>query len=768
MTDFHWIDATSELAIIDPKHPTYLPLCGNRCWALVPTSLDGYAYLVNLQIWMRILKRFGLYLDAGGRRGSLPEALDDLETFYGANVLRLTGRTNGLAVEIKVYPDAEAPLLYLTLEAANATGQERSLAAVLAADFEFHPAPWAAKGFTEDATNDYSDAGRKLNPPHDDRLDVSDDGAVVCVSDSRNPGLGFLAGPTPAGWTLDRTKFSFETPIGGHRPLRAADMDKSFELTGETHSDDSFCALRHELRIPAGSKARLTFAFGHQEQRDLPAIRQTLADADGALERTSRFYGESLANGVKLTTPDPVINAQFNLNNVFIKLNEHHCGAKRSFVPAPHYHNWLCGDMFFTAMGYAYANDIAAFREGMDMFRRFQHADGFIPDLPLWTEGPSWRERPGLAIGGCFCYITAYCHLLKLTQDKSLAAELFPSFQQALSVYRDLVREGLVVPDGDFVFDSLDWPCGFGHCPQTFMSLLVYKALLDLAELAEWLGKADCAAELRAEGEQLKHAINEKAWIEEQGHYRIGLATEPVGKGEDDRQRFTQKTISWSTLMAVVWGVAEGARGETALKTVRQRLLTPYGMKFADPPWEPVYTDAKGAATYEAGRVQNGGYWQAWWSIPTFAGAQILLGQTEQAFADFLEVRLDRLYERFTLSEKGRTCRFLTIGEWIDTDLTFPITSVPYAVTCGLHNQTLIESFVGVQVGYDSLTIDPHLPAAWDRVDLKNLRVGDSTWNIEIRGRGRLARVTVDGSQRPSNRIPITPGEHAVRVDLEP
>jgi len=75
---------------------------------------------------------------------------------------------------------------------------------------------------------------------------------------------------------------------------------------------------------------------------------------------------------------------------------------------------------------------------------------------------------------------------------------------------------------------------------------------------------------------------------------------------------------------------------------------------------------------------------------------------------------------------------------------------------------------VGVQVGYDSLTIDPHLPAAWDRVDLKNLRVGDSTWNIEIRGRGRLARVTVDGSQRPSNRIPITPGEHAVRVDLEP
>ena len=74
------------------------------------------------------------------------------------------------------------------------------LAAVLAADFEFHPAPWAAKGCTEDATNDYSDAGRKLNLPHDDRLDVSDDGAVVCVSDSQNPGLGFLAGPTPAGW----------------------------------------------------------------------------------------------------------------------------------------------------------------------------------------------------------------------------------------------------------------------------------------------------------------------------------------------------------------------------------------------------------------------------------------------------------------------------------------------------------------------------------------------------------------------------------------
>lgn len=764
MTDFVWNDQTLELQLVNPSHPTCVPLCGNRSWALIPSNLDGYCYAVDLPHWMRVLKRLGLYLQVDGNRGPLTKVLDHLETFYGANYLRLTGQAGELFFEIKVFPDAEESRLYLTVAAENRSNQTKELKILTAVDFEFHYTPWACKGFTEDATQDYSGPGRKIDTPHDDNVRVEKEGRIFVVSDAKSAGLGFLASEKPVGWTLDRGKFAFETPFNGDQRLQGDVIADCLELSNDATSDDSFCATLQQFLLAPSQQRTVPVVIGYQMQEDLPAILKALKGARDAFEETKAYYQTPLVKGVKIETPDPTINAQFNLYTLFVKLNEHHCGDKVGFLPAAHYFNWVCGDSIMALMGYVYTGDTETVVEALRFFMRSQHPDGFIPNLPLWTDGPSWRERATSPILETVFYVPAACQVIRVLHDRELARSFFPSLQKAMALVLSQRQEGLIVPGGEFSFDAIDWPCGFAHCPQTFMSVAAFKALNDLSELARWLGEPDYAQTLQAAAKELQKTINDKLWLEDRGHYRIGLADGKVGNDERDRELFEREMISWSSLVAVAWGVAEGVRGQRAIQSVKERLLSPYGMKFFDPAWQPAYTDAKGAATYAAGRVQNGAYWHCWWSLDTYVAAQLKLGNVAEGLRVLRDLRLDTIYARFKMREKGQDLSFLRAGEWTDFDMTFPLTSIPYTLTAAFFNQMLLESIMGIQVGFDELQVNPHLPPEWHGATISNLRIGDSEWSIAIRRGGSTKTMLMDGKETPS--LPLTPGKHEVQIIL--
>jgi len=762
MTEFVWNPESLELQIVNPSHPTYVPLCGNRAWALIPSNLDGYCYAVDLPHWMRVLKRFGLYLQVDQKRGVLTSVLEDLKTFYGANYLRLTGRAEGVSFEIKAYPDAEESFLYLTVAAENQSAQTKEVKVLTAVDFEFHYTPWGCKGFTEDATQDYSGQGRKINTPHDDKIKVESEGMIFLVSDSKNIGTGFLAAQKPDAWTLDRGKFSFETPFSGYRPQRPDLLGDGLDFSNEEESPDSFCVVQHALPLEASQKKILPLLIGYQAEKDHAGILEAVKAFQPAFEKTKTYYQTPLVNGVKIETPDPVVNAQFNLYTLFVKMNEHHCKNKRGFLPAAHYYNWICGDSIMALMAYAYTGDTETVMEALRLFMRAQHEDGFIPNLPLWTDGPSWRERATLPIMETVFYVSAACQVIKILHDRELARSFFPSLQKAMALVLAQRKEGLIVPGGEFSFDAIDWPCGFAHCPQTFMSVAAFKSLNDLSGLARWLEETDYARTLQVQAAELQKTINEKLWMEDRGHYRIGLADAKTGKNERDRDLFEREMISWGSLVAVVWGVARDERGQNAIRRVKERLLNPQGMKFFDPEWRPGYTDAKGAATYEAGRVQNGAYWHCWWSLDTYVSAQMKLGNVEEGLRVFQDLRLDTIYSRFRMREKGKEMSFLRAGEWTDSDMTFPVTSIPYTLTAAFYNQMLIESIFGIEIGFDELRINPNLPAEWNGAKISNLKIGDSEWSIEIRGTGNVKKIILD--EKEATALPLTPGPHQVKL----
>ncbi len=151
MTDFKWNENNLELEIVDPQHPTYVPLSGNKCWALIPTNLDWYCNMFNTPDYCRILKRIGIYFKIGKYEDSLTKIIKNLKTFYGSNYLRLTGDAADAQLEITVFPDLDESHIYYKVFVENMSDLPENISIIFSFDFEFHKMEGVGYGFTEDA-----------------------------------------------------------------------------------------------------------------------------------------------------------------------------------------------------------------------------------------------------------------------------------------------------------------------------------------------------------------------------------------------------------------------------------------------------------------------------------------------------------------------------------------------------------------------------------------------------------------------------------------
>ena len=752
MTSLGWNENDLELEIVNPQHPTYAPFSANKCWALLPTNLDSYCYLVDTPSNSRILKRIGFYLKIGEKQGSLPQVLDNVKTFYGANYLRLKGSTSDAKVEVRVFPDLQEHLFYFVTDIKNLTSSPINVSVTIAVDFEFHPVRWGSYGFSENVATTLSKSKPSM-VPQDDRIDVSQDGTVFLVSDARESGVTFISSKTPQAWSLDRQKFNFNKP------------NINIKATNELESEDSFCVAQHVLSLQPSGAETMPVMVGYQKKKEQGVILEALEKFEQAFKQTKDFYQTPLIKGVKIHTPDPIINAQFRLYNIFVKMAEHRNGNRHVFLPAAHYHNWTCPrDCFQAIQSYVFMNDLDILTDSIELYRSLQYSNGRIPEgVSMWNEGTDSEMERNTSpdIKNTNEYIIGVCKYIKFRRDKNYAKDIFPSLKKAADAILECKIEGLITTGSNYGFDRADYPGGFGESPQVYTSAEAYKSLMDLSELAEWLGNKDYARELVNEAEALRKTINRRLWIEEKGYYRIGLPVGKVGHDEKDKKLFYEEMLGIGNINVVEWGIPNKDKAVRVLQNIRERLFTPYGIKFLDPPWVPSYTDPRGV-TYEAGQVQQGGLWPL--AINDLARAEIKTGYAEAAFEYFRELRMDRLYSRFKMWEDGKELSFICPMEWVDTDIAMPVTSVLFLVTSSTWSETLLEHILGIKVGYEEIKIKPAFPLSWNQAEISNLKIGDSEWDIKIKGNGEVKEIFVDGVK--TEKIRIMPSKHRIVVNL--
>ena len=189
--------------------------------------------------------------------------------------------------------------------------------------------------------------------------------------------------------------------------------------------------------------------------------------------------------------------------------------------------------------------------------------DKFIKNIGL-TEYPAWR------------IVQAYNHYLYYN-DTYFASQHFEELKGCLAWMLNRMNSSYLmyqypIPSGAFCMteSSTDYsqnPDRLGEKP--LVNALFYKSLICMASLADVVGDSH-GDSWREIAEKVKNAINTRLWSEEKQAYY-----------EPFNPRYIPQD---GNALCILFGIAEGERAKTVMKTLEEKLWTPYGSTIISEP----------------------------------------------------------------------------------------------------------------------------------------------------------------------------------------
>lgn len=270
---------------------------------------------------------------------------------------------------------------------------------------------------------------------------------------------------------------------------------------------------------------------------------------------------------------------------------------------------------------------------------------------------------------------------------------------------------------------------------QLRLGLHVYAGIADL------LDKPAEAFWARAELQKLDAAIQKTCWDGEWFIWAIGQDGSVYGTKNFPEGQVYMNTQVW----AVISGAATATQATQALKTMKDRLATPFGVMLCAPPFIRADPDIMRATLFNAGIKENAGIFshtQSWAVI-----AEVLQGDGDQAYAyyrafmpsaynDRAEVRqiepyvhCQTTYSRFNANEGASRV------PWLSGTASWSYTSATHWI-------------LGIRPEVEGLRVDPCIPKAWPGFSMSRQFRG-SRLSIEVRNPKGVSmgveRLTVDG-----------------------
>lgn len=458
---------------------------------------------------------------------------------------------------------------------------------------------------------------------------------------------------------------------------------------------------------------------------------------------------EEMVNRLYIETPDERIN---NIFNTWTKQQVFLC----SEVGRGNHRGYR--DVLQDAWGNVPFNAADAKRKILEALAH-QYSDGHAPRgwMPLderyYSDSPVWIPM-------------AVNEYLKETGDFGLLDVIRPfldggegtvlehCLRAMRHLFKDVGLHGLVLAHlGDWN-DSLTGMGAAGKGETAWTSIAFHLSLLEMERITrEILHREDLAAEMRSMAEHVRRVVNAVAWDGEwyiegytdDGH-KVGTHTEKEG-------RIYLNPQSW----AVISRIAPPDRIEKAFKAVDTLLEAPYGMLTL---W-PAYTKEN----KKIGRLTAfvPGVWEN--------GTPYCHGGAFKIVADCILGRGDKAYE--------------TLAKIIPDSKENPVENSgcePYAFTnmyqgpdnprpgfamfgwitgsAGWMYRAMTQWIMGFHCDYDSVVIDPCLPAAWKSCRIRR-KFRENTYDIKISNpdgvQKGLKRLIVDGKEIEGNRIAYVP-----------
>ena len=423
-------------------------------------------------------------------------------------------------------------------------------------------------------------------------------------------------------------------------------------------------------------------------------------------------------SSLQVSTPDKEFDAMVNTWNAYNALITYAWSRSASLV-----YNGERDGLGFRDTVQDMLGAIPLLREGvkgrLELMLTGQLANGgAIPVIKPFSHKPGHEAPPPdeeYSSDDCLWFFNAIPAYVAETGDVGFYDKVLPYADKGEATVLGHLRRGL-----EFNLERTGrngLPCGlaadWNDCirlgykgESVFVAFQVRLGLDVYAGIADRLGKADQAAWARAELKALDAKIQAVCWDGEWFIWAVGQDGTIYGTKNFAEGQVYMNTQVW----AVMSGAATRQQADTCLKTMKDRLATPFGVMLCAPPFIKANPEIMKATLFNAGIKENAGIFshtQSWGVI-----AEVMQGNGDQAY-DY--------YHAFMPSAYNERAEVREVEPYVHCQTTYSryntnegASRVPWlSGTASWSFYSATHWLLGIRPEIEGLRIAPCIPKAW-------------------------------------------------------
>ena len=624
---------------------------------------------------------------------------------------------SGINAQQTLFAAIDDPVEIWDVRLRNDSGKKRNLSVFSYLEFSFHQIPMDNQNFQMSL---YATGSRYEDGIIEEDLYYEEDGFQF-----------FTADFTPDGFDCCRDAF-----LGDYRTERNPQAVETGKCSGSFRKGGNHCgALMKTITLEPGQEQRLLFLLGEGGLETGRTMRRkyTQQRVDRDFAETAKFWDERL-KCLQVSTPSEAMNIELNIWNLYQSEINVMFSRFTSFIEVGGRVGLGYRDTAQDAMMVVHADPEGCKKRIVQLLKALTY-EGYGLHLfePRWFEpeekqqsfkSPTVVPTPDKSqiVHGLkdACADDALWLVSSIVQYVRETGDV--GFVDTVVRYAD-GGEGTVYDHMKRILDfsakqvgahgickglRADWnDClNLGGGESAMVSFLHYWAICNFVELAKKLGRQDDAAYYETMAAAVKKISRQELWDGRWFIRGITAKGRKIGTQADTEGRVHMESNTW----AVLSGVADPEQGKLAMDAVDEYLYTPYGLMLNAPCFTVPDDDIGFVTRVYPGLKENGSIFSH--PNPWAWCAEAVLGRGSRAmkFYDALcpAMQNDRIEVR--KAEPYSYCQFVsgrdhtTFGEAHHPFMTGSAGWAYYAAT---------QYLLGVRPEFDSLTVDPCIPADW-------------------------------------------------------